>query len=131
MYRERALLYFKRYFLHGIRDGKDADTASSEAMWKARDEILQMIQSDATYPTNVEKETVYADALGELMIFKMLLMDFDKAIEQKKRVAAENTQFENEHTSPPTKIADAVVTGLAEKVQQQDEHLKVNGGTDG
>lgn len=46
MYRERALLNFKRYFLHGIRDGKDADTSSSDAMWKVRDELLTMIRED-------------------------------------------------------------------------------------
>jgi hypothetical protein len=73
MYRERALLKFKRYYLHGIRNGHDSEKSATEAMWKTRNELLEELKEDPEFQNDHAKEELWADALIQIMLLRMML----------------------------------------------------------
>lgn len=124
MYRERALLKFRRYYLHGIRDGKSADESATDAMWKARNELLEEVKADPAYQTDAAREDLWSDVLIQLMVLRMMLSEIPIDInELKRRSIQTNQERERIAQSASAEVADLVNKGL-EAVAETNKEAK-------
>lgn len=80
-YRERALYKFRRYLFHELRNQEaagaapDMDDASTKAVWKTRDEMLDLMKHDTSFKTNIDREEAWADVLIDVMWMRQMLFD--------------------------------------------------------
>jgi hypothetical protein len=126
MYRERALLRFRRYYLHGIRDGKTPEVAANEATFKTRDEILEEMKGDKEFGTDAAREDMWSDVLMQILIFRMLLNDIPIDMEalqaRRQQSQEERDQLEKEIvTSASTDLAKATITGLEHLTEEKKQ----------
>jgi len=133
LYRERALLKFRRYYFHSIRDqasaGKEVDTekAATDAMWKAREEILAMLRIDPDIETDIDREEVWADALVDIMFFRQLLVNLPiDAAKLYPKMPLANGEIADPKLTPTNsgKIAGAYETGVETKIKQEDHDAR-------
>lgn len=130
LYRERALLKFQRYYMHGIRNGEDFEKASTEALWKAREEILAEIHDDKSFENDAEREELWSQCMEMILIFKMVLkrtpIDSVKLEEMRGQIKEEEEEIEKQLAATfkgtaTEALGAAVVTGLQELTKKEGE----------
>jgi hypothetical protein len=124
MYKDRALVRFRRYFLHSIRDGKNAEEAAAESMWKAREETLAEIEADPLLKDKISKEGAWSTCLEILSILRMCFVDYDEVYEQRKLQAKQAKDLVERIKSPveeTTSVAQSLVTGMEHKVEEEQK----------
>jgi hypothetical protein len=130
MYREKTLIKFRRYFLHSIRDGKNAEDAADAAMWKTRSEILKDLAEDDNVPDKATKEAMWNACLELLTIVRVVFVDYDYIYEERKRQADQNKKLLEADEAPPrpASMSDAVISGLEQRVDE-DQRQRSKDGT--
>lgn len=119
-YKEIAILKFKKYFFHNERNllaaGKQPDPGKSatEAMWKTRQETMELIKSDPDFQNNIDREEIWADALYWVMYFRQMLVDL-KVIEPMVAPISHHEQIKD--TTKSGEIVSAFANGVDLKAE--------------
>lgn len=116
IYRERALLRFRRYYMHGVRNDDDFEKASTAALWKAREETLAEIHDDTTFECNADREETWSQCMEVLALMKMILaetpIDKVKMEELRTKRLKEEASIKQELEGTSAIISNAIATGL-------------------
>ncbi len=123
MYKDRVLVRFRRYFLHAIREGKCAEDAAGEAMWKTREETLAEIERDPQFKNKIEKELAWGAAFEVVSMLRMCFVDYDTVYEERKRQSDQIKTIKEQ--APAVResgdLTEAVVAGIEHRASSKEK----------
>jgi DNA polymerase I-like protein with 3'-5' exonuclease and polymerase domains len=125
-YLDRAVLKFKRYLFHGLRnqlakgEEPNMETASDEAAWKTRSEMYELMKSDPDLAGPMDKEEAWAQVLRQIMWFRQMLFDMPS-------VGVQIDVSRLKSTTTSGNLAETFVKGAEASIKEKDVEVKEEG----